>query len=296
MIPLNYHHLYYFYTVAKAGSIAKATDTLLLAQPTISAQIKELEQFFKRPLFERRNRRLVLTEDGRRVLDYAESIFGLGRELEDTLRDRQPGAPTGAQVGVATGTPRALAHQLLERALAEFPGAPLIVTEGSPAALAEELRHQRLDLVLSTARLPPGTKDEFITKRIGRIPLVFSAVPRRAAAVQRWPRDLGGQPFILPLGGAYRGIRDLWDQWGISPKVLVEVEDVELARRLALAGHGVAALNAMTAAVQTPGARLVPIGKPTGLFESVYLTTGRRKYSNPLATRLLEDFVLSSEK
>ena len=68
MIPLNYHHLYYFYTVAKTGSIAKATDTLLLAQPTISAQIKELERFFKRPLFERRNRRLVLTEEGRCLL------------------------------------------------------------------------------------------------------------------------------------------------------------------------------------------------------------------------------------
>ena len=290
MIPLNYHHLFYFYTVAKTGSIAKATETLLLAQPTISAQIKELERFFKRPLFERRNRRLVLTEDGRRVLDYAESIFGLGRELEDVFRDRAPGAPTGAQLGVATGTPRALAHRLLERALADFPGAPLIVREGSTAALAEDLRQQRLDLVLSTSRLLPGTKDEFITKRVGRIPLVFAAVPRRAAAVRRWPDDLGRQPMVLPAGGAYREVRDLWDQWGISPKVLVEVDDVELARRLALGGHGVAVLNALTAAVQTPGARLVPVGKPTGLFESVYLTAGRRKYTNPLAAGLLGSF------
>ncbi|WP_418888742.1 LysR substrate-binding domain-containing protein [Methanothrix soehngenii] len=138
--------------------------------------------------------------------------------MEDVFRDRAPGAPTGAQLGVATDTPRALAHRLLEMALADFPGAPLIVREGPTTALAEDLRQQRLDLVLSTSRLPPGTKDEFITKRVGRIPLVFAAVPRRAATVRRWPDDLGRQPMVLPAGGAYREIRTRGINGAFPPK------------------------------------------------------------------------------
>ena len=93
MIPLNYHHLYYFYMIARAGSITKACETLLLAQATVSAQLQELEKAFGRPLFERRKKRLFLTEDGRIVLDYAESIFDLGRELQDTLRDKPREGP-----------------------------------------------------------------------------------------------------------------------------------------------------------------------------------------------------------
>lgn len=88
MIPLNYHHLYYFYVIAKEGSIAKACGRLLLAQPTLSAQLKQFEKNIGRPLFERRPRKLTLTEEGRIVLDYAESIFELGEEMRDALNDR----------------------------------------------------------------------------------------------------------------------------------------------------------------------------------------------------------------
>ncbi|MDD5657668.1 MAG: LysR family transcriptional regulator, partial [Elusimicrobia bacterium] len=98
MIPLNYHHLYYFFVVAREGSVAKAKEKLLLSQPTISAQIKELEEYLGHPLFERRKQRLHLTEDGRMALDYAERIFDLGEELKDVLSDRPPHARLRAQI------------------------------------------------------------------------------------------------------------------------------------------------------------------------------------------------------
>ena len=87
MIPLNYHHLYYFYVIAKEGSVSKAAKTLRLAQPTLSAQLKQFESFLDKKLFERENRKLKLTEDGHRILGYAKSIFDLGQELMDHVGD-----------------------------------------------------------------------------------------------------------------------------------------------------------------------------------------------------------------
>ena len=94
---LNYHHLLYFWTVARTGSIANASKELLLAPPTISAQVSRLEHTLGERLFARSGRRLVLTEAGRVVFRYAEDIFGLGRELMDTLKDRPTGRPLRVQ-------------------------------------------------------------------------------------------------------------------------------------------------------------------------------------------------------
>ena len=135
MIPLNYHHLYYFFVVAQAGSIVKAKDQLHLAQPTISGQLRELESQLGRALFERKKQRLHLTEEGRFVLDYAQRIFGLGSELLDALGDRPPAGRLRAQVGLATGTPRAIAQSLLDHLFAAFPKAHLTVRDGDHAEL-----------------------------------------------------------------------------------------------------------------------------------------------------------------
>ena len=85
---LNYHHLYYFKVIATEGSIAKASKTLRLGQPTLSAQLKLLEDVIGQKLFERQNRRLILTDAGRVALDYANEIFRLGSELLDTINQR----------------------------------------------------------------------------------------------------------------------------------------------------------------------------------------------------------------
>ncbi len=98
---LNYHHLLYFYTVAREGTIARASTELRLAQPTISGQIRALEDQLGEKLFQRSGRNLVLTDIGRVVYRYADDIFATGRELMDTLKDRPTGRPVRLQVGVA---------------------------------------------------------------------------------------------------------------------------------------------------------------------------------------------------
>src|SRR5262245_34061693 len=114
---LNYHHLLYFWTVARLGSVARATEELYLAQPTISAQIRALEESLGEKLFTRVGRNLVLTEVGQTVFRYADEIFSLGRELSDTLKGRFIGRPVRFTVGIADVLPKLIAHRLLKPAL-----------------------------------------------------------------------------------------------------------------------------------------------------------------------------------
>ena len=83
---LNYHHLFYFWTVAREGSVAAASRQLHVGRPAISMQLKSLEKFVGAELFRRRGRYLELTKTGELVQTYADDIFSTGRELVDVLR------------------------------------------------------------------------------------------------------------------------------------------------------------------------------------------------------------------
>src|SRR5437899_10249943 len=108
---LNYHHLLYFWTVAREGGVAKASERLHLAPPTISGQIHALEDSLGKKLFHHRGRRFELTDDGRVVYQYADEIFTVGQELTETLK----GSPKGwrLQIGIVTTMPRIIVHRLL---------------------------------------------------------------------------------------------------------------------------------------------------------------------------------------
>ncbi|MGC4080902.1 MAG: LysR family transcriptional regulator [Vicinamibacterales bacterium] len=103
---LNYHHLLYFWTVVREGGVSRAAEKLRLAQPTVSAQVKLLEDTLGQQLFDRQGRRLVLTDTGRLVYRYADEIFGIGRELMEALKGRNPGRPMPLTVGVANAVPK----------------------------------------------------------------------------------------------------------------------------------------------------------------------------------------------
>lgn len=294
MIPINYHHLYYFYTIARAGSISKACETLLLAQSTVSAQLKQLETSLGRRLFDRKKRRLFLTEEGRLVLDYAESIFAMGRELQDTLRDRPDRGRVAIQVGILNGTPRAFGHALIECLLKDAAQAHVTVHEGSLGELVSGLSQQKLDAVLSDVSVRSQDRGEFFNHLIGKIPVVLAAAPRVAAACRKVPADLDGAPFILPSlpSQVYHQVLDVLAAWKVQPHVVAEVQDVELARRLAMAGRGIVPINAYTIAASLPagGLKVINAARSLGIYESVYLVVRKRKWPNPLVERLIKNF------
>ena len=298
MIAINYHHLYYFYVIAREGIISNACKKLLLAQSTLSAQLSQLEKALGRRLFDRKNQRLHLTDDGRMVLDYAQSIFRMGQELQDTLKDRPVSGRLEIQLGVLSGTPHAYGHALLEFVLKEFPHAHIDAKEGSIDDLVSELREQRLDVILTDVSIRTPEHDVIDNHLVGKIPIVFAASRRVASRYRRIPQDLNGAPLILPSlpRQAYHHIQDLLTQWNVKVNVVAEVQDVELARRLAISGHGIAPINAYTASagISEKALTILGDGKSFGLYESVFLVTQKRKWPNLILERILKKFRLRS--
>lgn len=294
MISLNYHHLYYFCVVAREGSIAKAKEKLLLSQPTISAQIRELESQLGRPLFERRKQRLHLTENGRVVLDYAERIFDLGDELQDLMKDRPVLAAPRAQIGVIAGFPAAIYEALATFLLGEFPGAHLSFLMKESRGLSEDLRDHRLDLVVSESPLAEERGAELVSRVAARVPVVFAAAPRVARRLKRSFRALEGFPVVVP--GAPWQLRhqlfQAFDQWGVRPEVIGETQDLELAWRLGIAGRGVVPVDARTLAALKRAMVPLRFNRTPDLHLSVCLTARRRRWANPLAERALQGFRL----
>ena len=150
---LNYHHLLYFWTVARKGSIARACEELHLAQPTISGQLRGLEENLGEKLFARQGRNLVLTEAGQLVYGYAEEIFSLGKELKDVLKGRPRNHAMRLVVGLSDLIPKLIAYRILEPVLAIRGGVQIECYEDTPEKLLLSLAAHELDLVLTDA--PP---------------------------------------------------------------------------------------------------------------------------------------------
>lgn len=239
---LNYHHLFYFWVVARRGSIVKASEELLLAPPTISAQISQLEDYLGEKLFTRTGRRLVLTEVGKIAYGYAQEIFSLGRELTDTLKGRPTGRALKLQVGVADVLPKRLAYRLIEPALHLASPVRVICREDPPDRLLALLALHEIDLILSDAPFGPGISVRAYNHPLGECGAGFYARPKLAAAYRRkFPHSLNGAPFLLPTASA--SMRSNLDQWfeaeDVRPVVTGEFEDFTLLRAFAEGGHGI---------------------------------------------------------
>ena len=171
---LNYHHLLYFWTAAKEGSIARATSKLGLAQPTISAQIKALEASLGEKLFERAGRGLALTEIGRTVFQYAEDIFTLGRELVDAVKDRPRDKPVCFEVGVSQVIPMLLVEKFLRPVCSSKTGRlRLICREGRLSDLLAALAIHEVDLVLADQPADPAIKVKAFSHLLGECGVSF---------------------------------------------------------------------------------------------------------------------------
>jgi LysR family transcriptional activator of nhaA len=290
MIPLNYHHLYYFRTIAKAGSLAKASELLLLAQPTLSLQLMQLEKALGQRLFERRKQRLILTDQGRFVLGYAERIFEAGAELQDALKDGPRAGRVKMDIGIMNGTPRSLSHLLLESLFELAPHAHVTVKEGPIDALLIDLREHRLDGILSDISIRAQDQETFDNQLVARIPILFAASPRLARRYPCVPQDLAQAPLILPSSPSrlYQEILDRLAEWKVKPNIIADIQDIELARRTAVSGHGIVPLNALTLSVSLPRKALIPLKttRPLNLFESVYFVTRKKTWPNPVTDQL----------
>ena len=239
---LNYHHLLYFWMVAREGSVTRASRQLRLAQPTVSGQIRTLEAALGEKLFHRKGRNLVLTDVGRVAFRYADEIFGLGRELVEAVRGRGS-APTRLIVGVGEELPKPIVRLLLEPALHLTEPVRLVCREDRPLEdyLAELATHT-LDVVLSDAPAPPGSSVRAFSHLLGECGTTFFAAPELAAQLKRgFPASLNGAPCLLP--GSRATLRRALDQWlhgrKLRPNVIGEFDDPALMNVFGQDGVGI---------------------------------------------------------
>lgn len=239
---LNYHHLLYFWMVARSGSLAAASRELRLAPATVSAQVRALEEAFGDQLFSRTGRRMVLTNAGRMVFRYAEEIFGLGQELMEVVRGRTEGRSLHLNVGISDVLPKLISRRLLEPALRLGTPVRLVCREDKTERLLAELAIQGLDLVLADAPIAGQAKVRAFNHPLGESDLTFFGSAELVAQhAPGFPASLDGAPLLVPSDGTLlRRALDRWfDRLGIHPRIVAEFDDTALMKVFGQYGDGI---------------------------------------------------------
>jgi LysR family transcriptional activator of nhaA len=288
---LNYHHLLYFWTVAREGSIARACQRLHLTQPTVSGQIRLLEKAVKAKLFERSGRGLALTDTGRLVYRYADEIFTLGRDLEDAIHDRPRGQAMRFAVGVADTLPKVLVHRLLAPAFMIGEEVRITCIDGSPDRLLAELALHELDLVVSDFPANPRLGMKAFNHLLGDCGVTFFATAALARRYRRgFPGSLTGAPLLLPYGNTTlrRSLEQWFDAQGINPRIRGEFADSGLLKAFGGFGDGIfAAPTAVEADVKRMYGVTV-VGREPNLRERFYAISVEKKIKHPAVVAITQ--------
>lgn len=242
---LNYHHLFYFWTVAKEGSISRACERLSLAQPTISGQLRRLEESLGEKLFAKAGRSLTLTEVGQVVYRYADEIFSVGRELQDVLRGRPRGRPAKFIVGVSDVMPKWIVFRVLEPVFRMRDPIHLVCFEDNTESLLVQLASHQLDMVLTDAPISAPSRTRAYNHELGSCGISFFGAPELVVRFKRnFPQSLDGAPFLLPVEGSTlrRSLDQFFQRHGIRPAVAGEFQDSALLKVFGQAGAGVFAV------------------------------------------------------
>ena len=288
MIWLNYHRLRYFQMVAQEGSIAKASEKLNLGQPAISIQIKHLEEEVGCDLFERRNRRLVLTQAGQVALEYANQIFNLGNELTEVLQAGSFLRKVHLNIGALDSIPKTVIQNLTDAA---FQWGPCTVTvlEGTGDLLFRELLAHKIDLVVADYQPDVGDSRRFFIRSLGHHPISIFGTRSFRRLIKDFPESLQGQPFLLPTFHSKR--RHDLDHYfranQINIEVVMETQDTSVQKLMAVRGNGLVALPRFAGQSFIKGEKMLELGNLEGVYEDLYLVSSPRTIANPLADHLM---------
>jgi LysR family transcriptional regulator, transcriptional activator of nhaA len=289
---LNYHHLRYFWVVAKEGGLKKAAEKLHVSQPSISEQIKELEEALGEPLFRRSGRSNVLTDAGQMVLRYAEEIFGLGAELMRAVKQRPGVQSLRFYVGVADAIPKLVVNDILKPVLAMPQTVHIICREGKMEDLLTQLAVHRLDIVLADEPASSSLKLKVFTHLLGESGVCFCAVPRLAARLRKgFPASLHDAPALLPTENT--ALRRCLEQWfqrrQIRPRVVAEFDDTALMKVLAVEGRGFAPIPTVVAGEAISRYKLQKVGSTEECKEQFYAITAERRIGHPAAVVITQN-------
>lgn len=288
-MPLNYHHLRYFWAVAHDGNLTRTAQRLNLSQSALSIQIKQLEERLGQKLFERRGRQLHLTEAGRISLDHADAIFATGQELVATLQETGR-SRRALRIGAQATLSRNFQIDFLRPMLARL-DVEVILRSGRPEDLMEGLSSLNLDMVLMNREPPADSLTPFETHHIAEQPVSIVGAPERFDPTQPIKELLQEQPFILPTTD--NTIRTAFDalasRLSVRPQIAAEVDDMAMMRLLARENIGLALVAPIVVKDELHSGRLVEAAEHPKIRESFYAITLRRRFPNPLLQELLNE-------
>lgn len=284
MPALNFKHLRYFWMVAKTGSIARAADQLHLTPQSISGQLGEFSETLGIELFRRSGRGLELTDDGRRILGYAEEIFSIGDELLDVLYNQKPRKALPFRVGIADSVTKSVAYRLVEPALTLAEPVRLVCREGRLASLMAELSIHRLDMIIADRPMPSNLNVRGYSHLLGESGMsVFATHALLNSLCGNFPAMLDNAPILIP--GEDVAIRPKLIQWfednNLRPRIIGEFDDSALIKAFGKAGAGV--FVAPTAIVEhvCEQYKVEEIGRIDSVVEQLYAITTERKNTHP---------------
>lgn len=286
---LNFHHLHYFWAVAKDGQLSRAARHLNVAQSALSTQIRQLEQQLGQSLFVRQGRSLALTEAGRIALAYADTIMTAGNELVATMRDGHHAERQALRVGAVSTLSRNFQRAFLAPLFGED-SVSLVLQSGSLAELLTRLRAHSLDVVLSNRRVHEDADNAWRCRRIARQQVSLVGPKRATRQPFRFPEDIVDRAMVLPSRDSEtRTAFDLLcEQLGVRVNVLAEVDDMAMLRLLARETDAVTLVPAVVVLEELHSGELEEYGVVPALFEEFYAITIRRQYQHPVLRQLLE--------
>ncbi len=299
---LNYHHLLYFWTVVREGSISKAAEHLRLAQPTVSAQVRQFEQVLGETLLERHGRHLAVTEVGRLVFSYADEIFGLGRELQQTLKGRPTGRVPRLRVGVANAVPKLVVYRLLRPVFEGDAAMQIACHEGQPDVLLAQLATHVLDVVISDEPASPNSRVKVFSHLLGESDTAFFAAPPLGRRLRRgFPNSLGNAPMLLPMPAS--ALRRALEQWfetlRLTPAIAGEFEDSALLKMFGVPGTAVFPAPSAIADEICRHYGVITIGDTTAVRQRYYAISVERRVTHPgvaaLSTTARADLFAASQ-
>lgn len=290
MSRLNYHHLNYFWHVAKIGNLTKTADILHVSQSALSSQIKQLEDSIGNQLFTREKRKLILTDVGKVTFSYAESIFNLGNELEGILNHGQQAEHQVVRIGMLSTMSRNFVEAFVAPLMNNHK-IKLVIAARGQTNLLNELSNHELDLILTNIEVRGTAKQSWQGQLLSKQPICVIGHPGLELS-ENFNQEYSKVDWILPSTGS--PIRSAFDglcaQYQFQPKILGEADDMAMLRLLTRDTKAVAVMPSVVVKDEVANGNLTVYTTLPNIFENFYVVTVKKHQFNHLVTDLIADF------
>lgn len=288
---LNYKHLHYFYTTAREGSIAGAASLLHVSPQTISGQLGVFQDYLGVALFERKGKQLVMNDMGKMVYSYAQDIFSLGAELQQSIRNNDSNEQFLFAVGVSDVIPKILSVNILENCFKLDGPMKLVCREGDFDTLLSELALNKLDLILTDRQLPPGIPIRAYNHYLGESGLTFYASKKTARRLAPdFPGSLHQQRFLIcgDKSNQKVNLHSWFESEGIAPHIVAECDDSALIKYFGQSDYGVFCTPSIIENHVTRQYGVSIVGRTDEVREHFYAISPERKVKHPGVKLLLK--------